>query len=184
MGRDMTDTQNGQDTHESERPDVLDFAALAGEPLPETAKTGRNWTKIIAVAASAIAAGSLAFAIMEQVNTQSTIARAAKNERAAVQRMKAAEARPPKVVIHNVTQIKPVFGRSTLMGVFATGSIQASGIYTGGNSTLDYTPNDATCSAEYTNLSSIYTSVAINRPTFMSACQNSMATTLKQDTTP
>jgi hypothetical protein len=69
------------------------------------------------------------------------------------------------------------------MGVYASGSIQSGGVYdSAGNQ--DFTPNDTTCSDQYTSLSGQYTTVAIDRGTFMTACLQSLPQTLKKDTTP
>lgn len=89
------------------------------------------------------------------------------------------KARPPQVVVKTETKVLPTFGRSVLMGVFAAGAIQ-QGVYdSSGN--MSVTPNDATCSTQYTSLSNQYTAVSIDRPTFMTACEASLSSTMKRD---
>jgi hypothetical protein len=147
------------------------------EPRPKNvarALAGIAW----GVAALALGAGVLVGGI---THSQANNARKAQHQAEAA--LKTEKAKPPKVVTKTVTVTKdvPIFGRSVLMGAFAAGQIQG-GIYDGaGNFSL--TPNDSTCSQMYTQLSNQYTTVAIDRPTFMSACEGSLSTTLKKDTT-
>lgn len=129
----------------------------------------------ISIAAVAVLASFWAHA-NDQANNARRAERTAKSELVRV------KAQPPKVVTKTVTQTKivPTFGRSVLMGVFASGAIQ-QGVYdNAGNES--FTPNDSTCSTEYTQLSNQYTSYAIDRGQFMSACEASLPQTMKKDT--
>jgi hypothetical protein len=68
------------------------------------------------------------------------------------------------------------------MGVYANGVI-GGGVYDdAGNMTM--TASDSTCSMEYSALSGSYTTIAIDRGEFMTACLQSLPQTLKKDTTP
>lgn len=171
-------TTSTEDTHEAEqRPEV--FAPFE----EETPKDKRAHLKLlVAVAVAALGIGG---AIGMYVHQEQTLTAANKRIVTAEAKLKTAQDQlkvKPKTVEKTIIQNVPTFGRSVLMGVFASGAIQ-TGVYDGsGNFTM--TPNDSTCSMEYTQLSNQYTSIAIDRAQFMSACEASLTTTTKKDDTP
>lgn len=158
------------------------------DPLVEASqveeKQGGSKLKIMAVSASGVAVLAIGAAVGLAIYGHVQVDSARNGEHAAQAQLKAIKAQPPKTVTKIVTNTKivPTFGRSTLMGIFASGSIQAGGVYIGNNQ--DFTPNDSTCAWEYTQLSNMYVSVVIDRSTFMTACLQSLPQTLKKDTTP
>jgi hypothetical protein len=65
----------------------------------------------------------------------------------------------------------------------AQAGVIGGGVYDdAGNMTM--TASDSTCSMEYSALSGSYTTIAIDRGEFMTACLQSLPQTLKKDTTP
>jgi hypothetical protein len=88
-------------------------------------KPRRNMGKIVAVIACAVAVLSLVASVVIYLDAKEAVATAQKKQHEA-------EARPPKVVTKTVTKTVtkkvPVYGRSVLMGVFASGAIQ-TGVY-------------------------------------------------------
>lgn len=161
------------DVYEPERPTV----GFTEEPKKRSIATLATVGLSVAAAGLLIAAGAL-WVSTDQVDG------AHKKQHAAEAALKVAEAKPPTVITRTTkeTRIVPTYGRSVLMGVYASGAIQ-QGVYDGsGNMTM--TPSDATCSMQYTSLSNQYTAVSIDRPSFMTACEASLASTLKRDTAP
>lgn len=146
---------------------------------PQAPRQGRDWTLPVVLV---LCIGGLATlsALYFHADSQRDTARKAQHTAEAA--LKVEKAKPPKVVTKTVTVTKnvPTFGKSVLMGVFAQGVIQA-GVFDG-NGNQVFTPNDSTCSMEYTQLSNQYTSVTIDRTQFMSACEGSLNLTMKKDT--
>ncbi|MFF9409200.1 hypothetical protein ACF1B0_27320 [Streptomyces anandii] len=83
---------------------------------------------------------------------------------------------PPKAVTKTVTKKVPTFGKSTLMGIFASGAIQQGTYDSAGNEV--FTPNDSTCSDFYTSLTNQYTSIAIFCASVMSSFLGAVAYSL------
>ncbi|MET7843201.1 hypothetical protein ABZT45_32265 [Streptomyces sp. NPDC005356] len=84
-----------------------------------------NRANVIGIAACGLTALSLTAATVDHVSTHSALATARRRAAAADHRAHQAESRPPKVATHTVTKAvdKPVFGRSTLLGAYASGVI-------------------------------------------------------------
>lgn len=89
-----------------------------------------NRANVIAPAACGVTALSVTSATVDHVSTHSALATARRQAAAADDRAHRAEFRPPKVITHTVTKAvdKPVFGRSTLLGAYASGVI-SGGVY-------------------------------------------------------
>jgi hypothetical protein len=165
----------------SETNELVDGDLVIEEPQVEEKQGGK--AKWLAVGASGVAVLAIAAAVGVGVYGQNQVDAVRKGEHKAQAEVKSLKNQPPKVVTKTVTKKVATFGKSTLMGVYASGSIQSGGVYdSAGNQ--DFTPNDSTCSDQYTSLSGQYTTVAIDRGTFMTACLQSLPQTLKKDTTP
>lgn len=138
----------------------------------------------IFVAACGLAAAAISAATVDHVRTHSALSDARRQAASARQRADQAEARPPKIVTKTVTKTvdKPVFGRSTLLGAYATGVI-SGGVYSDSGA-MTYTANDTTCSAEYASVSGASNGATVNRDAFMKACLTNIQDTAKTDTTP
>jgi hypothetical protein len=89
-----------------------------------------NRANVIAIAACGVTALSRTAATVDHVSTHSALATTRRQAAAADHRAHPAESRPPKVVTHTVTRAvdKPVFGRTTLLGAYASGVI-SGGVY-------------------------------------------------------
>jgi hypothetical protein len=150
------------------------------EPQVEEKQGGK--AKWLAVGASGVAVLAIAAAVGVGVYGQNRVDAVRKGEHKAQAEVKSLKNQPPKVVTKTVTKKVPTFGKSTLMGVYANGVI-GGGVYDdAGNMTM--TASDSTCSMEYSALSGSYTTIAIDRGEFMTACLQSLPQTLKKDTTP
>jgi hypothetical protein len=167
----------------SQTNELPEIDPVAEEPRAAE-KRGGSKLKMLAAGASGIAILAIGAAVGLGVYGQRQVDSARRREQAAQAQLEAIKAQPPKTVTQTVTKEVPIFGRSTLMGIFASGSIQAGGVYIGTNGNQDFTPNDSTCAWEYVQLSNTYTSIVIDRSTFMTACLQSLPQTLKKDTTP
>lgn len=139
-----------------------------------------NREKIYAVAACGLAAAAISAATVDHVRTHSALTDARRQAASARQRADQAEARPPKIVTKTVE--KPVFGRSTLLGAYATGVI-SGGVYSD-SGVVTYTANDTTCSAQYARVSEASNGATVNRDAFMKACLTNVQDTAKTDKTP
>lgn len=145
---------------------------------PETPKRrGRDIT-IPVIAALCLAGVLITSAEWFSADSQRDTARKAQHQAEAA--LKVEKAKPLRTITKTVTKVVPTYGRSVLMGIFAQGAIQ-NGVYDG-NGNMSVTPNDATCSMEYTQLSNQYTSVTIDRTQFIAACEGSLNLTMKKDT--
>lgn len=161
----------------SETNGLVEEVLVAEEPQKQGGRA--RW---LAVGASGVAVIAIAAAGALGVYKQGQVDDARKGERTAQAEAKALKNQPPKVVTKTVTKKVPTFGKSTLMGVYANGVI-GGGVYDdAGNLTM--TASDSTCSMEYSALSGSYTTIAIDRGAFMTACLQSLPQTLKKDTTP
>lgn len=143
-----------------------------------------NRANVIAIAACGLTALSVTATTVDHVRTHSSLAAARRQAAAADHRAHQAESRPPKVVTHTVTKTvdTPVFGRSTLLGAYASGVI-SGGVYADdGNET--YTANDSTCSQQYTQISQQPNGGTIHRNAFMTACLTNVNDTAKTDSAP
>jgi hypothetical protein len=166
----------------SETNELADGDLVTEEPQVEEKQNGGK-AKWLAVGASGVAVLAIAAAVGVGVYGQNQVDAARKGEHKAQAEAKSLKNQPPKVVTKTVTKNVPTFGKSVLMGIYASGSIQSGGVYdSAGNQ--NFTPNDSTCSDQYSTLSGQYTSMAIDRGEFMQACQNSLTQTLKKNTTP
>jgi hypothetical protein len=165
----------------SETHELADGDLVIGEPQVEEKQGGK--AKWLAVGASGVAVLAIAAAVGVGVYGQNQVDAVRKGEHKAQAEVKSLKNRPPKVVTKTVTKKVPTFGKSTLMGVYASAAIQAGAEYDSAGNVV-FTPNDTTCSDQYTSLSGQYTTVAIDRGTFMTACLQSLPQTLKKDTTP
>ncbi|MFD7475187.1 hypothetical protein ACFV8Z_24270 [Streptomyces sp. NPDC059837] len=127
---------------------------------------------------------SVTAATVDHVRTRSALATANRQAAAADHRAHQAESRSPKVVTHTVTKAvdKPVFGRSTLLGAYASGVI-SGGVYVDDGS-MTYTASDSTCSQEYAQISQEPTGGTVHRNDFMKACLTNVNDTAKADPTP
>ncbi|MFH9967352.1 hypothetical protein ACH4PR_39255 [Streptomyces mirabilis] len=143
-----------------------------------------NRPKVLAIAACGLTALTVTAATMDHVSTHSTLAAARRQAAAADHRAHQAESRPPKVVTHTVTKTvdKPVFGRSTLLGAYASGVI-SGGVYTDDGS-MTYTASDSTCSQEYAQISQEPTGGTVHRDAFMKTCLTNVNDTAKTDPAP
>lgn len=150
------------------------------ERLAEPERRPKNVARALAGIAWGVAVLAAGTAVAVGVTTHNEVTTARAAQHRAEVALKTEKAKPPKVVTKTVTKSRPVFGKSVLMGVFASGQIQ-TGVYDGSGN-FSVTPNDSTCSMQYTQLSNQYATVTIDRPTFMSACEGSLNTTLKKDT--
>jgi hypothetical protein len=139
-----------------------------------------NRADVIAIAACGLTALSVTAATVDHVSTHSALATARRQAAAADHRADQAESRPPKVVTKTVD--KPVFGRSTLLGAYASGVI-SGGMYADDGS-LTYTASDSTCSQEYAQISQEPTGGTIHRDAFMKACLTNVHDTAKTDPAP
>jgi hypothetical protein len=165
----------------SETHELADGDLVIEEPQVEE-KQGGGKAKWVAVGAGGIAVIAVAAALTMGVYKQNQVDAARKGETKAQAEVKSLKNQPPKVVTKTVTKKVPTFGKSTLMGVYANGVI-GGGVYDdAGNMTM--TASDSTCSMEYSALSGSYTTIAIDRGEFMTACLQSLPQTLKKDTTP
>lgn len=164
----------------SETNELVDGDLVIGEPQVEEKQGGK--AKWLAVGASGVAVLAIAAAVGVGVYGQNQVDAVRKGEHKAQAEVKSLKNQPPKVVTKTVTKKVPTFGKSTLMGVYANGVI-GGGVYDdAGNMTM--TASDSTCSMEYSALSGSYTTIAIDRGEFMTACLQSLPQTLKKDTTP
>jgi hypothetical protein len=164
----------------SETNELADGDLVIGEPQVEEKQGGK--AKWLAVGASGVAVLAIAAAVGVGVYGQNQVDAVRKGEHKAQAEVKSLKNQPPKVVTKTVTKKVPTFGKSTLMGVYANGVI-GGGVYDdAGNMTM--TASDSTCSMEYSALSGSYTTIAIERGEFMTACLQSLPQTLKKDTTP
>ncbi|MDX3357421.1 hypothetical protein PV703_29790 [Streptomyces sp. ME01-24h] len=143
-----------------------------------------NRPKTIAITASTLVAVSLTGATVDHLGTHSALDDARRRAASADQRAERAEARPPKVVTKTVTKTvdRPVFGRSTLLGAYAAGVI-AGGVYSDSGS-VSFTPNDSTCSEQYSQVSRESTGGTVQRDLFMKACLTNVHDTAKTDPAP
>lgn len=157
-------------------------APSAAEPSPR--RTAVNRRKTIAIAASTLAAVSLAGAAVDHVRTNSALTDARRKAAAADHRAQQAEARPPKVVTKTLTKTvdKPVFGRSTILGAYAAGVI-AGGVYSDSGS-MSFTASDSTCSQQYSQISQEPNGGTVQRDLFMKACLTNVHDTAKTDPSP
>jgi hypothetical protein len=164
----------------SETNELADGDLVIEEPQVEEKQGGK--AKWLAVGASGVAVLAIAAAVGVGVYGQNQVDAVRKGEHKAQAEVKSLKNQPPKVVTKTVTKKVPTFGKSTLMGVYANGVI-GGGVYDdAGNMTM--TASDSTCSMEYSALSGSYTTIAIDRGEFMTACLQSLPQTLKKDTTP
>jgi hypothetical protein len=164
----------------SETHELADGDLVIEEPQVEEKQGGK--AKWLAVGASGVAVLAIAAAVGVGVYGQNQVDAVRKGEHKAQAEVKSLKNQPPKVVTKTVTKKVPTFGKSTLMGVYANGVI-GGGVYDdAGNMTM--TASDSTCSMEYSALSGSYTTIAIDRGEFMTACLQSLPQTLKKDTTP
>lgn len=87
-----------------------------------------NRANVVAIAACGLTALSVAAATVDHVSAHSALATARRQAATADHRAHQAESRPPKVVTRTVTKTvdKPVFGRSTLLGAYASGVISGA----------------------------------------------------------
>ncbi|MFD7445820.1 hypothetical protein [Streptomyces sp. NPDC059909] len=140
--------------------------------------------KIIAIAACGLAAASGTVTVVDHIRTHSALEAARRQTATATHRAEQAEARPPKVVTKTVTKTveKPVFGRSTLLGVYAAGVI-TGGIYTD-DGDLTFTASDTTCSQQYSQISKEPNGGTVHRDDFMKACLDNVNDTAKADPAP
>ncbi|MGW1255993.1 hypothetical protein ACWD5Q_12570 [Streptomyces sp. NPDC002513] len=143
-----------------------------------------NRANAIAIAACGLTALSVTAATVDHVSTHSALATARRQAAAADHRAHQAESRPPKVVTHTVTKTvdKPVFGRSTLLGAYASGVI-SGGVYVDDGS-MTYTASDSTCSREYAQISQESNGGTVDRDDFMKACLTNVNDTAKTDPAP
>lgn len=139
-----------------------------------------NRVNVIAIAACGLTALSVTAATVDHVSTHSALATARRQAATADHRAHQAESRPPKVVTKTVD--KPVFGRSTLLGAYASGVI-SGGVYVDDGS-MTYTASDSTCSQEYAQISQEPTGGNIHRDAFMKACLTNVNDTAKTDPAP
>ncbi|MER5661772.1 hypothetical protein [Streptomyces mirabilis] len=143
-----------------------------------------NRANVIAIAACGLTVLSVTVATVDHVSTDSALTAARRKAAAADHRAHQAESRPPKVVTHTVTKTvdKPVFGRSTLLGAYAAGTI-SGGVYTD-DGNLTYTASEATCSQQYATISQQPNGGTIHRDAFMKACLDNVDDTAKTDPAP
>ncbi|MET8954766.1 hypothetical protein [Streptomyces sp. NPDC004533] len=139
-----------------------------------------NRPKVIAITACGLTVLSVTAATVDHVNTHTALATARRQAAAADHRAQQAASRPAKVVTKTVD--KPVFGRSTLLGAYAAGTISA-GVYTD-DGNLTYTASEATCSQQYATISQQPNGGTIHRDAFMKACLDNVNDTAKTDPAP
>ncbi|MGW5247132.1 hypothetical protein ACWEQN_25415 [Streptomyces sp. NPDC004129] len=139
-----------------------------------------NRPKVIAITACGLTVLSVTAATVDHVNTHTALAAARRQAAAADHRAQQAASRPAKVVTKTVN--KPVFGRSTLLGAYAAGTISA-GVYTD-DGNLTYTASEATCSQQYATISQQPNGGTIHRDAFMKACLDNVNDTAKTDPAP
>ncbi|MGY5015038.1 hypothetical protein ACWCY6_44520 [Streptomyces sp. 900105755] len=162
--------------------DELPVEGLVPEVPEIEEKRDGGKLKFLATGAAGVAVLAIAAAVTVGMYGQSQVDAARKGEHKAQAEAKALRNQPPKTVTKTVTKKVPTFGKSTLMGIFASGAIQQGTYDSAGNQV--FTPNDSTCSDFYTSLSNQYTSIAIDRGEFMQACLTSVTQTLRKNTTP
>ncbi|MGW2696141.1 hypothetical protein ACWC3Y_30775 [Streptomyces sp. NPDC001296] len=139
-----------------------------------------NRPKVIAITACGLTVLSVTAATVDHVSTHTALAAARRQAAAADHRAQQAASRPAKVVTKTVD--KPVFGRSTLLGAYAAGTISA-GVYTD-DGNLTYTASEATCSQQYATISQQPNGGTIHRDAFMKACLDNVNDTAKTDPAP
>lgn len=139
-----------------------------------------NKSAIATVVATGVAAASIGFAIMEHAKDSSTIVAKNRAIQTAQIEARSADAKAVKLQAAPVTQevTQYVFGHSTLMGIWAAGVIQSGGL-----GYQNATPDDQTCSQEYSIVTSdVKLKVTIDRTAFMTACATNVDDTVNQDT--
>jgi hypothetical protein len=143
-----------------------------------------NRPKVIAITACGLTALSITAVTVDHVSSHTALAAARRQAAAADHRAQQAASRPPKIVTHTVTKTvdKPVFGRSTLLGAYAAGTI-SGGVYTD-DGNLTYTASEATCSQQYATISQQPNGGTIHRDAFMKACLDNVNDTAKTDPAP
>ncbi|MGW2799512.1 hypothetical protein [Streptomyces sp. NPDC001269] len=139
-----------------------------------------NRPKVIAITACGLTVLSVTAATVDHVSTHTALAAARRQAAAADHRAQQAASRPAKVVTKTVD--KPVFGRSTLLGAYAAGTISAGVYIDDGN--LTYTASEATCSQQYATISQQPNGGTIHRDAFMKACLDNVNDTAKTDPAP
>ncbi|WP_055495637.1 hypothetical protein [Streptomyces sp. TP-A0356] len=139
-----------------------------------------NRPKVIAITACGLTVLSVTAATVDHVSTHTALAAARRQAAAADHRAQQAASRPAKVVTKTVD--KPVFGRSTLLGAYAAGTI-SGGVYTD-DGNLTYTASEATCSQQYATISQQPNGGTIHRDAFMKACLDNVNDTAKTDPGP
>ncbi|MEU1595126.1 hypothetical protein ABZ468_20175 [Streptomyces sp. NPDC005708] len=143
-----------------------------------------NRPKVIAITACGLTALSITAATVDHVSSHTALAAARRQAAAADHLAQQAASRPPKIVTHTLTKTvdKPIYGRSTLLGAYAAGTI-SGGVYTD-DGNLTYTASEATCSQQYATISQQPNGGTIHRDAFMKACLDNVNDTAKTDPAP
>ncbi|MEV7385275.1 MULTISPECIES: hypothetical protein [unclassified Streptomyces] len=143
-----------------------------------------NRADVIAIAAYGLAALSVIAATVDHVGTHSALAARSPSGGCCRPPCSSGRVLPAQDGHRTVTKAvdKPVFGRSTLLGAYASGGI-SGGVYADDGS-MTYTASDSTCSQEYAQISEEPTGGTVHRDDFMKACLTNVNDTAKTDSAP